>query len=85
MRPLRWPWEDPRLVFVVREPFVSRHSAATIVADVIPPGEHLEIESTMPTGGVIFSDGVETDHLAFDSGARVSIGAAADAARLVVG
>ena len=27
-------WEDPRLIFVVREPFVSRHSAASIVAGV---------------------------------------------------
>ena len=31
-RPMRLRWEDPRLVFVVREPFVSRHSAASIVA-----------------------------------------------------
>jgi NAD kinase len=84
VRPLRLPWEDPRLIFVVREPFVSRHSAAGIVTDVIAPGERLEIESTMPTGGVIFSDGVEADHLAFDSGARAAIGAAADSAHLVV-
>jgi NAD kinase len=84
VRPLRFDWEDPRLVFVVREPFVSRHSAASIVADVIPPGEHLVIESAMPTGGVIFSDGVEADHLDFDSGATATVGAAADAAHLVV-
>ena len=84
VRPLRFEWDDPRLIFVVREPFVSRHSAAAIVTDVIAPGERLEIDSTMPTGGVIFSDGVEADHLAFDSGARVAIGAAADSAHLVV-
>ncbi len=84
LTPLRLPWEDPRLVFVVREPFVSRHSAATIVTDVIAAGEHLAIESSMPAGGVIFSDGVETDHLAFNSGATATIGAAPEAARLVV-
>ena len=84
VRPLRFEWDDPRLIFVVREPFVSRHSAAAIVTDVIAPGERLEIDSTMPTGGVIFCDGVEADHLAFDSGARVAIGAAADSAHLVV-
>lgn len=84
VRPLRFEWDDPRLIFVVREPFVSRHSAAGIVTDVIAPGQRLEIESTMPTGGVIFSDGVEADHLAFDSGARVAVGAAADSAHLVV-
>jgi NAD kinase len=84
LRPLRFEWEDPRLVFVVREPFVSRHSSASIVTDVIAPGEHLVVESAMPVGGVIFSDGVEADHLAFDSGATVTIGAAPEAAHLVV-
>jgi hypothetical protein len=84
LRPLRLEWEDPRLVFVVREPFVSRHSSASIVTDVIAPGERLVVESTMPAGGVIFSDGVEADHLAFDSGATATIGAAPEAAHLVV-
>jgi len=82
--PLRLDWEDRRLVFVVREPFVSRHSRAAIVADVIPPGERLTLESAMPSGGVVFSDGVEADYLAFTSGATVSIGAAPEAAHLVV-
>jgi hypothetical protein len=63
---------------------VSRHSSASIVTDVIEPGEHLVVESAMPAGGVIFSDGVEADHLAFDSGARVTVGAAPEAAHLVV-
>lgn len=84
VRPLRFEWEDPRLVFVVREPFVSRHSQAGIVSDTIPPGQRLEIESAMPTGGVIFSDGVESDRLAFDAGATASIGVAAERAHLVV-
>ena len=84
VRPLRLDWEDRRLVFVVREPFVSRHSEAKIVTDVIGPGERLVIESTMPAGGVIFSDGIEADYLAFDSGATTSIGAAPETANLVV-
>jgi regulator of protease activity HflC (stomatin/prohibitin superfamily) len=75
---------EMRLVFVVREPFVSRHSAAGIVTGVIAPGEHLEIASAMPAGGVIFSDGVEADHLAFDAGATATVGAAPEAAHLVV-
>lgn len=83
VRPLRLDWEDRRLVFVVREPFVSRHSAATIVTDLIQPGERLEIESTMPSGGVVFSDGMESDHLAFESGAVASVGAAPETAALV--
>jgi NAD kinase len=84
VRPVRFEWEDPRLVFVVREPFVSRHSAAGIVTDVIAPGERLEIASAMPAGGVIFSDGVETDHLEFNSGATATVGVAPEAAHLVV-
>jgi NAD kinase len=82
--PLRLEWEDRRLVFVVREPFVSRHSQASIVTDVIAPGERLVLESTMPAGGAIFSDGVEADYLAFDSGTTASIGAARELANLVV-
>lgn len=77
-------WEDPRLVFVVREPFASRHSRASLVAGVVAPGETLAIESMMPTGGVIFSDGVEADALAFDAGAVATIGAAAQRTQLVV-
>jgi hypothetical protein len=82
--PVRLEWEAPRLLFVVREPFVSRHSQAGLVAGVIEKGTSLEIESLMPSGGVIFSDGVEGDFLHFNSGAVAVIGAAAQAARLVV-
>ena len=82
--PMRLDWEDRRLVFVVREPFVSRHSQASIVTDVIAPGERLVLESTMPGGGAIFSDGIEADYLAFDSGTTATIGAARETANLVV-
>ena len=78
-------WEDPRLVFVVREPFASKHSRASLVAGVVAPGERLKLESLMPSGGVIFSDGVESDALDFNSGALASIGAAEQRTRLVVG
>ncbi|HEY0480735.1 MAG TPA: hypothetical protein VGD37_24645 [Kofleriaceae bacterium] len=77
-------WEDPRLVYVVREPFASRHSQRALVAGVIGPGESLELASLMPSGGVIFSDGIEADALAFDSGAVARISAAARRTQLVV-
>jgi hypothetical protein len=38
----------------------------------------------MPSGGVIFGDGVEADYLQFNSGAVVSVQAAAETAQLVV-
>lgn len=80
----RFDWEDPRLFFAVREPFVSRHSAAETVAGWVAPGEALILESLMPAGGVIFSDGMESDFLKFDSGATARIAAAAHRATLVV-
>lgn len=43
----------------------------------------LQVESFMPSGGVIFSDGIEADYLAFNSGAIVHIGIAQQHARLV--
>ena len=42
------------------------------------------LQSMMPTGGVIFSDGVESDFLHFDAGALASIGASRRFASLVV-
>lgn len=84
VNPLRIGWDEQRLVFVVREPFVSRHSQAGIVAGSILPTSPLAIESQMPSGGVIFSDGVEADHLDFNSGAIADIGIAPEQANLVI-
>jgi NAD kinase len=83
-RALRLEWEDPRLIFVVREPYVSRHSKAGIAAGLIEAGGELILESQMPSGGVIFSDGVEADALDFNSGARVHLHAAARKTHLIV-
>jgi hypothetical protein len=38
----------------------------------------------MPSGGVVFSDGVEADSLPFDSGAVLRVAAARERARLAV-
>jgi NAD kinase len=82
---LRMNWEDPRLLFVVREPFISRHSQANIIAGLVAPGQSLCLESLMPSGGVIFSDGIEADYLEFNSGAIATVRAAAQKAQLVIG
>ena len=82
--PVRMKWEDPRLMFVVREPFVSKHSGASIVAGMIEPRHELIIESLMSSGGVIFSDGVEADFLQFNSGVVARVRAAAEHALLVI-
>jgi NAD kinase len=81
---IRMPWEDRRLLYVVREPFISRHSQAGIVAGMLETGEELVLESLMPSGGAIFSDGMEADFLQFNSGAIVRVRAAEQRAHLVV-
>lgn len=76
-------WDSPRLFFVVREPYASLHSQAGIAAGFVDARSKLRIESQMPAGGVIFSDGVESDKLEFHSGAVATIGIAEERAQLV--
>lgn len=80
----RFDWEADHLVFVVREPFVSKVSSAEIVRGMVEARRPLEIASQMPQNGVIFSDGVEEDNLAFNSGAVARIGVADRKLHLVV-
>lgn len=80
---LRLDWNDPRLAFVVREPFQSRSSQVNLTAGLIDEGATLRLESLMPEGGVIFSDGVEADTLAFNSGSVATLRASDRKARLI--
>ena len=72
-------------MYVVREPFVSKASAASIVAGVLEPGGELALESRMASDGVVFSDGVESDYLPFTSGVTARVRVAEQRAMLVVG
>ncbi|MBI5934046.1 MAG: NAD+ kinase [Chloroflexi bacterium] len=81
----RLDWEAEKLAFIVREPFASKTSGAEIVSGYITPNTPLTIHSEMPENGVIFSDGVETDFLAFNAGAIATIGMAKKKTQLVVG
>lgn len=80
--PLRW--EDRQLVWIVREPFISKSSTAQLTAGRLGPGEELVIESQIPADGVVFSDGVEQDFLSFTNGSIVTIRVAQETAQLVV-
>lgn len=82
--PLTMGWNDPRLFFVVREPFISKHSQASTVVGFLDQAHELHVESLMPQTGTIFSDGMEADRLVFTSGMTVRIGPAPRPARLVV-
>jgi len=77
-------WESDRLLFVVREPFASKTSSAAIVCGELTAGRPLLLESNMPEGGVIFSDGVAADHLAFNAGAVATVLPAERRTRLIV-
>ena len=71
------------LRFSVREPFTSLSSAAGIVWGPITGSETLDLVSQMPTGGVIFSDGMEQDFVKFEAGMRARIGIADRALELL--
>lgn len=74
---------DDQLLFAVREPFKSLRSQTGIAAGIVGAGHKLVVESLMPTGGIIFSDGIEADFLQFNSGAIATIGVAKEIAVLV--
>lgn len=76
---------DSELLFAVREPFQSVRTQTGIASGLIKGNNQLIIESLMPSSGVIFSDGIETDFLKFNSGAIATIGLANETASLVYG
>lgn len=71
-----WDWAESQLRYAVREPFPSRSSEATMIYGQIRDGARLVLRSLMPEHGVIFSDGIEADFLAFSSGMVAEIGVA---------
>lgn len=77
-------WGDRQLSFVVREPYPSRSTQAGIVYGRIGSGDHFRIVSKMPVNGVVFSDGIESDAMEFNSGNEITIGIADKKGRLVV-
>jgi hypothetical protein len=80
-----FPWDAKRLVFAVREPWPSASTGVRTVHGAIGGGGRLRVASKMPKDGVIFSDGVQEDAVAFNSGAVAEIAIARCAAQLVAG
>lgn len=73
-----------QLMFAVREPFLSKKTKTGIQAGLLTGNTNLVIESLMPANGVIFSDGIESDFLKFNSGSIATIRTANEKATLVV-
>lgn len=76
-------WDAPRLRFAVREPFPSVASGTAIVCGEIRNETSLKLRSLMPENGVIFSDGIEHDFLAFNSGTLATVGVAERSGQLI--
>ncbi len=72
-QPVALAWDDPELIFSVREPFPSRASRTELVTGRIKESRPLVLTSAMAGEGVIFSDGMEADFLAFNSGTQAVI------------
>ena len=76
-------WDSDYLYFSVREPWPSKTSAADITFGKITSATPLALVSQMPENGVIFSDGMESDFLQFNSGTIATIGVAAKKGHLI--
>ncbi len=81
----RLHWDADTLIYSVREPFPSKTTGTSLIYGAITPQSPLKVTSAMGSNGVIFSDGVETDYLAFNHGAAATISIAPEKARLIVG
>jgi NAD kinase len=77
-------WNADYLYFSVREPFPSRTSSTDLVFGQITRERPLKILSEMAENGVIFSDGIESDYLVFNSGIEATIAPAEKKGKLVV-
>ncbi len=77
-------WDSDYLYYTVREPFPSKTSASSLVFGKITPAQPLRLTSQMPEAGVIFSDGIESDFVDFNSGAKATITVAEKKGHLVV-
>ncbi len=76
-------WDADYLYFSVREPWPSKTSAAEITFGQITTATPLVLVSQMSENGVIFSDGIESDFLHFNSGTQATITVAGKKGRLV--
>ncbi len=81
---MRMPWDTERLVYSVREPFPSQVTQCSLVHGAFTDEAPLKVTSRMANNGIIFSDGVESDYLEFNSGSQLTISTAPRKAALIV-
>lgn len=83
LKDIQLGWSSEQLWYTVREPFPSNTSQTSLVFGQLGSGEMLRLTSHMPGGGVIFSDGIESDFLQFNSGSIAEIRVASRKAHLI--
>jgi len=66
-------WNSEFLYFSIREPWPSKNTGAEITFGKVTQAEPLIVSSLMPENGIIFSDGIESDFLRFNSGTEAII------------
>ena len=76
---------QPELGYFVREPWPSAVTGTSLSIGSLRSTEQIEILSHMRSGGVVFADGIEKDHLSLDWGRRVTVGVASRQLNLVTG
>lgn len=76
--------KENQLLFAVREPFQSIRTQIGLATGLLSHQQTLIVESLMPANGVIFSDGIESDFIKFNSGSIATIGVASETANLVL-
>lgn len=80
----KFDWDADYLYFSVREPFTSKTTSADLVFGRVGNAAQLRIRSQMAENGVIFSDGIESDYLQFNSGIEVTVAVAEKKGHLVI-
>lgn len=77
-------WDSQFLYYTVREPYPSKWTKTNLVFGKIDDSHIFKTESQMSENGVIFSDGIESDYLEFNSGAVATVQVADKKGKLVV-
>lgn len=69
----RFDWNSEYLYFSVREPFPSKATGSNLVFGKVSNQKPLKVLSQMAENGVLFSDGIESDYIEFNSGVAATI------------
>ena len=77
--------DEPAGLFLVREPWPSRVTGASIISGRLDLADRLVVASRMNEGGVVFADGIEHDRLDFAWGRTLTLRVAEQRLRFVPG